>query len=967
MDYNSSVSDLPSSQASRVSTGLTGTLSSQSTLVGAPTQSGDAFRQAVIKFKSRLSGERLTEFKSTTYELLVHEIMRIQHEQESKKNMMNFSRIQSCLEAMHQFGKTIEVFLNVSDAVAFVWGPIKFLLLTASNFTDSFDVLLDAYEQIGEQLPLLQEYEDLFHHSPHMIQALVLMYIDILEFHQNAIRFFSGKLWRRFFRSMWKDFGTKFSGILKSLSRHRSLVESRASLAQYRLYREDIANMRSGLDRLITEEQNKKMKAVREWLAVGSQSQEDHDACCQIRKEFPSTGRWILKHEFVKDWMAVDNPPTPIVWLTGIPGAGKTILASTIIEECKQQDSFITGYFYCHYEGQGTNTAVGVLRGLIDQLLAQYPQLLPPCHTKHSTSGEPSLRSLSLAKQLFENFCSTVSKLFIIVDGLDECEHYERKQLIDTFLEVVTTCEADEPGKLRVLFVSQDYADIRKGIEKLVPRIVALSTDNILNERDIQTFVRSRVDSIAKKYAPFTDDTAEYLRNLTMARANGMFLYAKLVMDNLCHQPTREDLLDAIRHENFPHGLKEAYERIVSRIRRDHIEEWPTAAKLLGWMVCAKRQLNWREIQVALSLDLDNQCVEYDDRRLRKHIYEICGSLVQVHGDSVFLVHSTAKYYVANCTEDIHQPSVECELAALCLQYLTFDCFLPDDKIEKHALREKMLEGQFAFQDYAVAKWFHHVNAFVNCGKDLHDSPHAYERLLELSRAVDEFLARYCDENFHDSIVNECKENCKDFQDQDFYDDLVALTSHIYMFQKKGFEARHKISIKSLKTVLERNRKLLEELPPKLGPSDLDNFRKFYDDERRFKCTQITCNYFSEGFKDAKSRKQHVNHHSRPYRCEVPDCLGAEGFANSKDLEKHTRSFHPEISDLAERFNNVVAKRAKATFTCSICGKSFTRKLIQFDHEKSHRGERDHECPECGKAFTRKNDLTRHRKLHDRK
>lgn len=37
-----------------------------------------------------------------------------------------------------------------------------------------------------------------------------------------------------------------------------------------------------------------------------------------------------------------------------------------------------------------------------------------------------------------------------------------------------------------------------------------------------------------------------------------MFLYAKLVMDNLFHQPTRGDLIDAIRLEDFPDGLKEA-------------------------------------------------------------------------------------------------------------------------------------------------------------------------------------------------------------------------------------------------------------------------------------------------------------------------------------------------------------------------------------------------------------------------
>jgi hypothetical protein len=198
-----------------------------------------------------------------------------------------------------------------------------------------------------------------------------------------------------------------------------------------------------------------------------------------------------------------------------------------------------------------------------------------------------------------------------------------------------------------------------------------------------------------------------------------------------------------------------------------------------------------------------------------------------------------------------------------------------------------MLNGHFAFQDYAVAKWAHHVNAFISTGKDLlQESSHGHERVLEISHAIDEFLTRYNDEEFHGLIVDECRENCKVFEGEDFYNDLVALTSHIYTFQKKGFEARHKVSIKALETVLERNRKLLEDFTPTANSDELEVFRQFYDDERRFKCTQITCMYFSEGFKTVKSRKRHVELHQRPYRCEVTDCLGAEGFANSKDLER---------------------------------------------------------------------------------
>jgi hypothetical protein len=198
------------------------------------------------------------------------------------------------------------------------------------------------------------------------------------------------------------------------------------------------------------------------------------------------------------------------------------------------------------------------------------------------------------------------------------------------------------------------------------------------------------------------------------------------------------------------------------------------------------------------------------------------------------------------------------------------------------------LEGHLAFQDYAVAKWFHHVNALVDTGKEvLNEGLTVATDLEELSTALDDFTTRYQDEKWYDNIVPDCAEKCKVFEGYNFYDHIVAVTSHIYTFQKKGFDARHVVSIKSLATALERNRKLLEALPDKLDQTEQENFQQFYDAERRFKCPKITCMYFSEGFKDAKSRKKHVNIHDRPFQCEVPECLAQEcGFANSKDLEK---------------------------------------------------------------------------------
>lgn len=130
-----------------------------------------------------------------------------------------------------------------------------------------------------------------------------------------------------------------------------------------------------------------------------------------------------------------------------------------------------------------------------------------------------------------------------------------------------------------MLLVSQDYADIRRALHssavtRMTAKVIHLCDAD--NEGDIQTYTRVWVDRIARKFSPFTDDMKEYLQNLTVANAKGlfrlllsenqafsntclgMFLYARLVLQNLHVQPTREEVLDAIKKDNFPDGLQEA-------------------------------------------------------------------------------------------------------------------------------------------------------------------------------------------------------------------------------------------------------------------------------------------------------------------------------------------------------------------------------------------------------------------------
>jgi hypothetical protein len=85
-----------------------------------------------------------------------------------------------------------------------------------------------------------------------------------------------------------------------------------------------MTELKSSISKLVTEEKEKKIRSVKEWLATGSPPKDDHEKFLKERERYPSTGRWILEQEYILNWMGADVPITPLVWMTGIPGAGKS-------------------------------------------------------------------------------------------------------------------------------------------------------------------------------------------------------------------------------------------------------------------------------------------------------------------------------------------------------------------------------------------------------------------------------------------------------------------------------------------------------------------------------------------------------------------------------------------------------------------------------------------------------------------
>jgi hypothetical protein len=89
----------------------------------------DPFQDAWKEFSIRLSKEELEDFQFSSIDDVRLALKSIQDEQGRRGTMMHLPRIRAFLEAMEQYGKVIEVFLNASSILCFVWGPMKFCLL----------------------------------------------------------------------------------------------------------------------------------------------------------------------------------------------------------------------------------------------------------------------------------------------------------------------------------------------------------------------------------------------------------------------------------------------------------------------------------------------------------------------------------------------------------------------------------------------------------------------------------------------------------------------------------------------------------------------------------------------------------------------------------------------------------------------------------------------------------------------
>ncbi|PZC93210.1 zf-H2C2-2 domain containing protein [Pyrenophora tritici-repentis] len=362
---------------------------------------------------------------------------------------------------MEQYGTIIEVFLNISDFVAFIWGPMKFLLLTARNYTDAFNSLLDMYLEIGESMPQFAQYQTLFQNNTHMQLALVNIYKDILEFHKEALRYFRQKKWQELFHTTWRPFSKTVAQLNKDMHRYKKLIENQISIAGYEAMQSSHSESMMHFEELKQVELHRKRLTVQQWLCRLDVQARHEDA---IKNRHANSGDWLLQNSIFRKWYDFQSCWEPLLRLSGMPGAGKTILASRVIDACRCLPQARVAFFYCRNTDGDRNALVAVARTIISQLVVENDMLLLKVFETAQASGEAVLSSRSMAKTLLAIALQTFptsQKTYIIIDGLDEYAREDRKEISIWFKEQVRSIPRQDLGQLRCLFlVNKGYISV---------------------------------------------------------------------------------------------------------------------------------------------------------------------------------------------------------------------------------------------------------------------------------------------------------------------------------------------------------------------------------------------------------------------------------------------------------------------------------------------------------------------------
>ncbi|KAA8573430.1 hypothetical protein EYC84_005016 [Monilinia fructicola] len=402
-------------------------------------------------------------------------------------------------------------------------------------------------------------------------------------------------------------------------------------------------------------ELNEESSKILNWLSRINHTPQQQD---YIKKRHQGTGKWLLESQKFNTWVASDKQ---ILFCPGIPGAGKTILTSIVVEELtnrfENDKSIGIAYLYCNFRRkheQNVDDLVSCLLKQLAQRLPSLPDAVKDLHKRHSYKGtSPSLEDLL---QTLQSVTAIYSKVFIFVDALDECQDttgYEMKflsqilnlqarcqlSLFATSRHVPEICKKFDPSTwLEIRASDEDVERYLDGHMSQISRYVSEKPDL---QGEIKTAIINAVDGMYVTPVNLVDDSYISVR----------FLLAQLHLNSLRGKTSPKKIQQAL--QKLPTGsdaYDSAYTEAMERIE-GQLEDEKELAK-----------------QQAIAVEIDEPELDKENFAAIDQMVSVCAGLVTVDEESnvIGLVHYTTQEYF-NRKQNYWFPDAETYITTICV------------------------------------------------------------------------------------------------------------------------------------------------------------------------------------------------------------------------------------------------------------------------------------------------------------
>ena len=166
----------------------------------------------------------------------------------------------------------------------------------------------------------------------------------------------------------------------------------------------------------------------RDWLSPPDPSVNLNKA---LEQHHPGSGQWFLGGSVYSAWKMERNS---FLCLYGIPGCGKTILSSAVIEDLHKSEASLQNvlYFYFDFTNIQKQFLKNAIRSLAYQLYSKRKNVRHYLDSLYSSceGGKQQPLNDSL-RTSFHNMIEQAGEVWIVLDALDECQVQEGRRTED--------------------------------------------------------------------------------------------------------------------------------------------------------------------------------------------------------------------------------------------------------------------------------------------------------------------------------------------------------------------------------------------------------------------------------------------------------------------------------------------------------------------------------------------------------